>query len=200
MWILKVLIQMAISMITNKLSKMKHSYALLLLPLLIVGCSPKIVNIQGTPGTRIMELNGEEIGCIDDSGKATITINDDKYYGMFLSQEPGSTTPVPFAIDYHKTNSYNQQIILPGVISFALLIPSSISFLVSALANQAPSLLAFLGMFSSAGIVLSVPINQNSSQITHCFKYESNQTTNNDLVVSDECNNSKQNNTHIPED
>ena len=186
-------------MITNKLSKMKHSYILLLLPLLIVGCSPKIVNIQGTPGTRIMELNGEEIGCIDDSGKATITINDKKFNGMFLSQEPGSTTPVPFALDYHNTNSFQQKLITMGI-SIGIWIPSMISILVAEKNNQTPSSSSILVMYSALGGFLLSLIGDNSSQITHSFEYESNQTTNNDLVVSDECNNSKQNNTHIPVD
>lgn len=201
---MEILIKMVFYMITNKLNKMKHSFALLLLPFLLVGCSPNIVNIHGTPGTRIMELNGEEIGRIDDSGEATITIKDDKYYGMLLSQEPGSTTPIPFALDYHNMNSYLTQFVLPGVIGYFGTLTGltfsgvSISLMFDEGNSKEDNLFLLTSLLESIPVLavgavsaLTAIHNKDSSPIQNNFKYDLDQRTNNDLVVSDNVNNSK---------
>ena len=183
---------MVFYMITNKLNKMKHSFALLLLPFLLVGCSPNIVNIHGTPGTRIMELNGEEIGRIDDSGEATITIKDDKYYGMLLSQEPGSTTPIPFALDYHNTNSCLQQLFIPCVIGSSIFLSGSIIILANEDNEDTSFVLPALSLMAvGAGLISIAAKYEESIPIRNSFKYDLDQRTNNDLVVSDNVNNSK---------
>lgn len=91
--------------ITKKSLIMKKYYlyiSLIIVMSLFVSCSSKQkITITGAPGTEIYMPDMEKLGTIGSNGKTKVKIRRD-YYPYLLSKRSGSSTLVPFALNYKK--------------------------------------------------------------------------------------------------
>lgn len=69
--------------------------------LIVSSCSTSTkMTIQGAAGTEIYAANGDNIGTIPVSGQLKIKFPDETYNAFFLSQKPGESLRIPFALNY----------------------------------------------------------------------------------------------------
>ena len=156
---------------------------------LIAGCSPRMVtlHVHGVPGTKIMDLNNQELGVLQSDGSADIRLVDNNYHGMLLAQEPSSGQAIPFALDYNPTSGSKYSLLnglyytFMGISIVGLAI--DLGGLIMLAADGDPTLFLIGNAIAlppvAGGFALEGPLS--ASTVTQCYQYKQVLETNTDL-------------------
>lgn len=143
--------------------------------------------VYGEPGTQILTPSRTSLATIDNTGKVRITNPDDDYYAFLLSHIPGTEEYIPFALDYNKKSYPGSQFAKGlgmgfGSIGTGALLAGTIALLAGA-EDAANPLLAAGFATGLIGVGIGMPADFRSQQTNHeyCYKYTSEQKTNQDL-------------------
>ena len=170
---------------------MKSAYYILIGCVILCFTSCKtttMLTVHGEPGTQILTPDKKTLlATIDNSGKAVIANPDNDYYAFLLSCKPGTEEYIPFALDYMK-KSYPVTQFAKGLgIGLAgagtvMLIPGTIAMLAGAEGLAGPMLLSGFSL-DLIGLGIGWPADLRSRQTSYyyCYKYTSEQKTNQDL-------------------
>ena len=146
--------------------------------------SSQTFTVQGTPGTIITNPQNQQLAVIDNSGQAQIKVKRKEGYMHYLqAQAPGSSLPVPFALDY-KNNG--KRCITRGTgrtIMFIGAIVELSGALALALGGDAATTSGAVMVGGGAACAgLGFAMGAANNPINYDYDYQKTQTTNNDIV------------------
>lgn len=166
---------------------MKNIYIILVLATFgFLFCSCKTtrkITVSGIPGSNIYKPNMEKVATIQENGTVDISLDKKEFIAFMLSNVPGSSDFVPFALDYKYKNYGTSAAKFTGAY---LSVMGGSCMLAGALAADDESLAGPITVGSGAGLLLlGIPFWLSESitgiQGKYLFKYLPEQSTNNDI-------------------
>ena len=162
-----------------------YATIIVLLGLSFTSCSSTVdFTVHGRPGSIIYSPTNEQLATIGHDGKAKVKVDRNKFYPYLLSKSSNAEEPIPFALNYQGKSYAGHEI--AAWTSFGIAVAGSAAALVGVAdkgLREDSKLPAIGGLVGLAGALSGWPLETylQESDTHHGYKYEKQQSTNEDL-------------------